>query len=102
MITQKLERELQGILSELQRGADYLLQDEVKGIAHATQRPNGGNYTIRNAACVASDQRLAEHVIVMNKHYGSDITGVYEAFSRLREMLERIEHERHDKDGRQA
>ena len=98
MITQKLERELQGILGDLDRGAEYLLRDDVAGIAHETKHPNGSDHTICNPACLESCAGKVEHVSVMSKHYGSNITGVYEGRRRLNQLLERIAEERKSKN----
>jgi len=99
MITQKFEAELHGVLRDLERGTGYLLRDDVAGIAHTTTRPNGNDYTVRNLACVQSCVGTVEHVSVMNKHYGSHITGVYDGARRLKNILERVAQERKEKRG---
>ena len=83
----KVQNELRRIEANLQRALDYLQSDRVAGIAHTTNNPNGMSYTIRNRDCLKVATGLREHIDVMNKHYGSDITGLEEGLRLLKALL---------------
>lgn len=86
-IPSKLRHELEAILADMDRAETYLLSPDIIGIATRTDRPNGGDYTIRNPACVAHQSTPAEHITAMHKQAGSDIAGLYAAARRLRIIL---------------
>jgi len=84
-LTAKSKRELEAILDNLKAARAYLLREDIAGIATVTRNPNGGDYTIRNPACLQGKD--CEHVTVMNKHAGSDLAQFYTATKRLELFL---------------
>ena len=83
-------REIEKILRDVERAENYLLREDVAGIAHRAKSPNGASYKIINPACLAdmSGGSAPEAVDVVNKHVGSNITGLYDARLRLRWLLD--------------
>ena len=83
--TKKHLATLERIRYDLKRGIAYLQGSNVVGIAHATNSPNGSNYTVRN-----NEFYTPEHVAVMSKVCGSHIVGIYRALERLDEVIEAV------------
>jgi hypothetical protein len=82
-LTKTQQQQLYYILHHIERANKYLLDDKVVGIAHKTDSPNGASYTINNTDC-----STIHHVDVMDKHIGSDITGVYDTLKLLKRFIE--------------
>ncbi len=81
-LTKKQIRELENILSHLERAEKYIKRDDVTGIATKTEYPNGASYVIKNIEC-----SNVHAVNVMNKNTGSDITGLYAARRLLADFI---------------
>ena len=81
-LTKRQSNKLRQIQAHLTRAQSYLMCSDVVGIAHKTVYPNGASYTINNPVC-----NEVQHVNVMDKYIGSDITGVYTGLKELCEFL---------------
>lgn len=81
-LTKKQRHALETIKQHIDRAEKYLKKDDVAGIAHKTEYPNGADYIIKNPECSE-----IHAVTVVNKNIGSDITGLYTAKKLLEEFL---------------
>lgn len=91
-LTKKQLQALRIIRNELRRGVDYLRNEKVVGIATEikTTFANGADYLIKNPACIETSANTVGAVRVMNKNFGSDIVGLYNALTGLDEFLTEI------------
>lgn len=82
-LTKKQTRELENILSHLERAEKYIKRDDIAGIATKTEYPNGASYVIKNIECSG-----VHFVDVVNKNTGSDLMGLYTARRLLADFIE--------------
>ena len=85
-LTQKQKRQLERILSDLERAEGYIRGPEITGIARIADSPNGASYILNSPACLAMNKGV-KAIDVMHKETGSDIVGLYSAREALDAFL---------------